>query len=172
LAPSGISSRGGKGEYELYELHYGAIINRNVFFSSRGISPENYCTAFDNRPNHHYPRHTETGILGRDPSTKKFILALPPCDVCKSPRILEDSKFCSNCGSKLKDASVFEDIVSQGIECLPITKNRSKSIKNHSRIKSIKDILMDHDNRELRSVYMIGPLWAKRIKSYAEEFIA
>lgn len=172
IAPNGLSSRGGKGVYELYEMHYGAIIDRNVFFSSRGISTENYCMAFENRPNHHYPRHSEASILEKDSSVKEFSLALPPCDVCKTPRLSDEAKFCVNCGAKLKDASVFEDIVGQDIECLPITLNRARSIRESSRIRTIKDILMDHDNRELRGVYMIGPLWAKKIRSYAEEFIA
>ena len=172
VAPSGISSRGGKGVYELYELNYAAIIDRNVFFSRRAISASMYCRAFQNRPNHRYPRHTEQSILNAESSSSIFTLALPPCEVCKTPRISNEAKFCANCGSKLKDASIFENIVSQDIKNLPITKHRADSIKSSSRIKTIKDILMDHENRELRSVHMIGPTWAKRIRSYAEEYIA
>lgn len=167
-----ISNRGGKGVYELYELHYSAIIDRNAFFSSRGINLENYCEAFENRPNHHYPRHTESGILQAVDTSKIFALALPPCPICNTPRLSEESKFCSNCGAKLKDISIFESIVSQGIENLPITPNRSQSIKAKSKIKTIKDILMDTDNRQLFKVPQIGPYWANRIKTYAEEFIA
>lgn len=172
LAHGGISSRGGKGVYELYELHYSALIVRNVFFSSRGISVENYCLAFKNRPNHHYPRHTEESILKSDQASDLFTLALPPCEVCRTPRLSSEAKFCTNCGAKLKDASIFENIINQDIENLPITQGRSNSIKESSKILIVKDILMDHDNHELRSVHMIGPIWAKRIRSYAEEFIA
>jgi len=172
IAPQGISSRGGKGVYELYELHYSAIIDRNVFFSSRGISAENYCLAFVSRPSHHYPRHTEQGILGRNDVSSLFSLALPPCEVCNAPRVSEEAKFCAKCGAKLKDASIFESIVSQSVSSLPITAARARSITEHSRIRTIKDVLMDYENRELRSVHMIGPVWAQRIRSYAEEFIA
>jgi hypothetical protein len=172
LSRNGISNRGEKGVYELFELHYSALIERNVFFSSRAINSENYCYAFLNRPNHHYPRHTESSLLSNKSVDEVFSLALPPCDVCKTPRISNDAKFCMNCGAKLKDASVFEDIVSQDILCLPITSKRALSIKSNSNIKTVKDILMDHDNKELRSVSMIGPIWARKIRSYAEEFIA
>lgn len=172
VSSQGISSRGGKGVYEVYELHFSAIIERNVFFSSRGISPENYSTAFKNRPNHHYPRHTEASILGSLGGSQMFSLALPPCPNCNTPRLSEESKFCANCGVKLKDASIFENIVSQGIEQLPITPRRAQTIKSNSRISTIKDILMDTDNRQLFKVPMIGPFWAKKIKTYAEEFIA
>ena len=170
ISPSGISSRGNKGVYELYELHYAAIIDRNVFFSSRGINVENYCSAFINRPNHHYPRHGEQSLL--DAIECSFTLALPACEVCKTPRLSDEARFCMNCGSKLKDASIFEDIVNQDISKLPITEGRAQSIKESSKIRVIKDILMDHDNKQLRSVRMIGPEWAKKIRNYAEEFIA
>ncbi|HCH5319420.1 TPA: hypothetical protein NKY54_000220 [Vibrio parahaemolyticus] len=170
ISPSGISSRGNKGVYELYELHYAAIIDRNVFFSSRGINIENYCSAFKNRPNHHYPRHAEQSLL--ETFEHSFTLALPACDVCNTPRLSDEARFCMNCGAKLKDASVFEDIVNQDIAKLPITENRAQSIKENSKINTIKDILMDHDNKQLRSVRMIGPEWARKIRNYAEEFIA
>lgn len=172
ISPQGLSSRGGKGVYELYELHYSSIIDRNVFFSSRAINVENYCSAFRNRPNHHYPRHSEESILDSEQVSDLFSLALPPCEVCKTERLSSEAKFCTNCGAKLKDASIFENIVNQDISNLPITDRRSRSIKENSKIAAVKDILMDYENKELRSVPMIGPFWAKRIKSYAEEFIA
>lgn len=172
ISAQGISSRGGKGVYELFELHYSAIIDRNLFFSSRGISIENYCKAFNDRPNHHYPRHSEKSVLISTGSEEEFTLALPSCPNCNTPRISEESKFCSNCGVRLKNLSIFESIVSQGIENLPITKNRAKSIKQNSRITNIKDILIDTENRQLFKVPMIGPHWANKIRTYAEEFIA
>lgn len=172
ISTQGISSRGGKGVYELYELHYSSIIDRNVFFSNRSINIDNYCEAFSRRLSHHYPRHTEAGILDSLGGKTIFSLALPPCPSCKTPRLSEESKFCSNCGVKLKDVSIFESIVSQPIESLPITPNRANTIRHNSKIKCIKDILMDTDNRQLFNVPMIGPHWAKKIKNYAEEFIA
>ncbi len=172
LSPNGISNRGGKGVYELYEVHYAAIIDRNIFFSSRAINSEKYIEAFLNRPNHHYPRHSESSLMPEENLERAFALALPPCEVCKSPRVSDQAKFCMECGAKLKDASIFEDIVNQDIECLPITPGRAESIKQSSKIRKIKDILMDHDNKELRKVNMIGPAWAERIRNYAEEFIA
>lgn len=173
ISTQGISSRGGKGVYELFEIHFSAIIERNIFFSSRGINVDNYCDAFRNRPNHHYPRHTEKSILDEQGTNKViFPLALPACTVCNTPRVSEESKFCSNCGSKLKNLSIFESIVSQDIESLPITTNRANTIRANSKIICIKDILLDTDNRQLFQVPMIGPYWAKKIKTYAEEFIA
>ena len=172
VSNQGISNRGSKGVYELYELHYSAIIDRNVFFSSRGVNLENYTTAFKNRPNHHYPRYSVSGIMSELTIDTTFKLSLPACPICNTARISEESKFCPNCGTKLKDASIFESIVKQDISFLPITSNRANSIKENSNIKNIKDLLMDTDNRQLRKVTQICPFWANKIKSYAEEFFA
>jgi len=172
VSNQGISNRGNKGVYELYELHYSSIIDRNVFFSSRGVNVENYTFAFKNRPSHHYPRYSVSSIMSEIGGDKTFTLSLPACPNCNTPRISEESKFCPSCGTKLKDASIFESIVKQDISLLPITPSRANSIKAHSNINSIKDLLMDTDNRQLRKVPQIGPIWANRIKSYAEEFFA
>jgi len=101
-----------------------------------------------------------------------FELSLPPCTKCKTPRINEDAKFCINCGAELTSVSVFEGIVNQDISILPLTSRRINAIKQHSNIRRIKDILMDHDRRRLRSVPMIGKIWAAKIANYAEEQIA
>jgi len=84
----------------------------------------------------------------------------------------EHAKFCSNCGVVLKTASTFDEIVKHDIEKLGLTKKRVQTIKKHSHISIIKDILMDHENRELRDVPGIGEIWAKRIRSRAEEYIS
>ena len=172
VSPQGIASRGDKGVFELFELHYAAIIERNVFFSKRAVNIEEYCTAFSNRLSHTYPRRSEQKILGSDEVSNIFVLALPSCEICNTPRISEKAKFCAHCGNKLADASIFENIVNQDVNKLPITLKRASSIKENCKIRTIKDILMDHENRELRNVPMIGPFWSNRIKSYAEEFIA
>lgn len=172
LMPKGEISRGEKGVFELYVIHYGSIVVRNVFFGATAINASEYSKAFQNRNQHEFTRISPSTLLkGQDPNIV-FKLSLPPCQSCRTPRINEHAKFCVNCGSPLKTASTFETLVSSGIETLPLTPNRVKTIKNKSTIKTVKDILMDHDHKELRSVPQVGPIWAKRIYSYAEEFIA
>lgn len=171
ISPMAPNNRGEKGVYELFEIHSSAIIDRNVFFSRNAISKEDYCQAFGNKTTRLMPQHSVESIVGSDNVSKIFNLSLPPCSFCKTPRVSENAKFCSHCGAYLTEASVFEDIVQQDIEVLPITKERAATIKKHSKIRTIKDILMDYDNSELQSVTMIGPVWCKKIKSWAEEVI-
>lgn len=172
VSPSGDSKRGAKGVYELYAIHNASIVSRNVFYSSRSINPHNYVQAFETKSNQIYPRVTTETIFNTKEVSALFELSLPPCSKCQTPRINEDAKYCIKCGSELTLVSVFEQIVNQDIDVLPLTKRRIQSIKKHSKIRKIKDILMDLDRRQLRSVPMIGEIWAKRIANYAEEQIA
>ena len=172
LCPVGDSKRGNKGVYDLFALSNSVIIERNVFFSARSINTQNYVAAFEAKPGHVYPRVTTETIFNSKEISSLFELSLPPCQKCKTPRINEDAKFCINCGSELASISIFEGIVNQDISVLPLTPRRIAAIKANSKIRKIKDILMDHDRRQLRSVPMIGRIWAKRIANYAEEQFA
>ena len=109
--------------------------------------------------------------MGKLKTSEAFPLSLPPCQKCNTPRINEHAKFCHNCGAQLKAISIFETLVAESIKKLPLTEGRVQTIINHSNIRTIKDILIDHDNNELRSVPQIGPVWSSRIAAYAEEFI-
>ncbi|KHD08344.1 hypothetical protein PN36_21885 [Candidatus Thiomargarita nelsonii] len=115
-----------------------------------------------------YPRITPNILIGTE--ERVFKLALPPCQNCQTPRDNEHAKFCSHCGVILKTASTFDEIVKHDIEKLGLTKKRVQTIKKHSHISIIKDILMDHE--KLRDVPGIGEIWAKRIHSRAEEYIS
>lgn len=172
IYPVGNSSRGSRNVYELYSVHNAAIIDRNAFYSRRTPTISDYVQAFENRPSHHYPRMTTSSIFEEFEVSDLFSLALPPCQHCKTPRINESARYCVNCGAELTSFSVFENIVNQDIEKLPLTQKRIDAIKRNSSIRKIKDILIDHDMRELRKVPHVGPIWAKRIVQYAEEFIA
>lgn len=172
LMPRGEVSRGEKGVFELYSVHYAALIERNALLARRAVNIADFVEAFEKRHPHEFTRVNPRTLLGSEELADAFPLSLPPCQVCKTPRVNEAAKFCLNCGAKLQSISVFESLVAQGIEELPLTENRAEKIKQHSRIRTVKDILMDHDNRELRGVPRVGPVWAKRIYAHAEEYIA
>ncbi|MHB8101441.1 MAG: zinc ribbon domain-containing protein [Methanosarcina sp.] len=172
LLPKGEISKGEKGIFELYIVHYAALISRNVLFGKTRVNVSNYVEAFEKRNAHEYNRISSDKLIPSEEIREKFSLALPPCKTCNTPRISEHAKFCSNCGTALQSESIFESLVNKDISELPLTELRVDRIKAHSKIRTIKDILMDTENRELRSVPRIGPFWAERIASYAEEFIA
>lgn len=164
-------SKGEKGIFELYDIHYAALVERNAFMGKKSIKSMDLAIGLRKRSAHSFKRITSNILLGTDEIKSIFPLSLPPCPKCGTPRASEHTKFCGECGSPLKTASIFEELVSNDIDKLPLTMKRVQSIKKYSRIRTIKDILMDNDNRELRGVPQIGPYWADKIYSYAEEYI-
>lgn len=164
-------SKGEKGVFELYNLHYAALVERNVFKGKKSIKSSDISIAISTRDSHAYKRVNTSSLMEGREVNEMFSLSLPPCSVCGTPRLSEHTKFCGNCGNQLKSASIFEELVKKDISELPLTERRVRSIKENSKITTIKDILIDTENRELRGVPQIGPYWANKILSYAEEFI-
>jgi hypothetical protein len=172
LMPKGTIAKGDKGVFSIFSVHYGALIDRNAIIGKSSFNVNDYVEAFTIRPHNVFPRLTTDKLVQGGNVKESLQLSLPPCSSCNSPRQNVDAKFCMNCGAPLKNASIFDSLVNQDIEELPITINRAQSIKQHSKIKTIKDVLIDIEKRELRKVPQIGEVWATRITAYAEEFIA
>jgi ABC-type iron transport system FetAB ATPase subunit len=172
MLPRGEVSRGEKGSFELYVVHYAALVDTNALIARKSVNISSYVEAFQTRHAKDFARVTAKTLLGTDDAASVLSLSLPPCQECDTPRISDAAKFCLNCGTKLQSVSVFESLVKNDIATLPLTEGRVASIKANSTIRTVKDILLDHEHRQLRSVRQIGPYWAKRIYSYAEEHIA
>lgn len=171
LMPMKSISKGEKGVYDLYSVHYAALVENNALFGRTSININEYAYAFEHRHAHEYCRITPLSLLGTNDISNVFSLSLPPCKKCNAPRVNEYAKFCLNCGAPLKGASIFDSLVREDIKVLKISEKMIKRIKENSNIRTIKDIFMDHDNRELRNVPYIGPIRSKRIFSYAEEYL-
>ena len=172
LSPRGEVSRGIKGVFDQYVIHYAALIESNALFGEKAINPARYVEAFSRKNAKEFARITPRTLLGNQEASSVLALALPPCPACKTPRVSEAARFCLNCGSPLKAMSMFETLIQNDISELSLTTARVASIKKHSSIRTVKDILLDHEHRALRSIPRVGPFWAKRIYSYAEEYLA
>lgn len=172
LLPKGEVSRGEKGTFEQFVIHYSALIDSNALFARKAIAVGDFVEAFAHRNPHEFTRVAVSKLTAREEPADLFALSLPPCQVCRVPRGSEHAKFCHNCGAPLKEASIFEALVEEDISFLPLTPARVAKIKSHSTIRKIRDILMDHDHQELRGVPQVGPYWARTIFSHAEEYIA
>ena len=172
MMPIGENSRGEKGVFDIYFVHFADLITENAIVGKRYKSITAFNSVFSSRTHLAYPRIAAERLIGSGKVSEAFPLSLPPCQACGAERANEDAKFCINCGSELKTASLYHSLIAQDISVLPITKSRSASIKKHSSLKTIKDILIDNTKEELRSVPQIGPKWAERIARYAQEYVA
>lgn len=164
-----LVSRGEKGRFQLYAIHYAGLIDGNALIGAKAVSVRDYVTAFSKRNAHEFTRTRTSVLIGKTEGA--FDLALPPCSVCQTPRPFEDAKFCVKCGSPLTSPSTYLALMNTDIGELPLTPARVEKIKQQSQIRQIKDILFDAEHKQLLSVDRIGKYWAARIVGLAEEFV-
>lgn len=170
LRPHQSVSRGKKGVFQRFSLNYAVIIEENALALGRNFSLKALAQALSTKDAHAFVRTRATTLLGED-FTDRCVLDLPPCPQCNSPRMKEEQKFCMNCGSELSDVSVYQELLNAPIEDLPLTDNKIQSIKSYTGIRKVQDLLTD-DDQEIRKAPYVGQIWAKRIKTYAEEFVS
>lgn len=172
VLPKGNVSRGEKGDFDLFAIHYGLLAESNAVVVAKAKKLVDFNIAFQNRKAHAFTRTTTAAIFKDKNISTSCSISLPNCPSCKRPRIIETLKFCGHCGFQLSEPSIFLELIEKDIGALPITAHRAKKIKELSKIKTIKDILIDNEHKELRSVDQVGPFWADKIYRMAEEYIS
>jgi len=170
VRPLSDHSRGAKGVYKRYLVHYSSLIASNALSLGQSYRNSELVASLRGFDQHNYYRAAESGLV---PSSfgADCVLDLPPCSKCHAPRLAEDQKFCANCGSKLTDASVYRSLLSTPIDNLPLTSTKIRGILEHTPLRTVQDILTDEEQR-LKDVPYIDRYWAARIKNIAEEFVS
>ena len=171
VRPRGNVSRGVKGTFALFDIHYALLVEANAVLAQKAFTIADVAESLSKRDAHAFVRTSADKLLGTNNIAAILPLQLPPCEVCNTPRVSSEAKFCLNCGSPLSLKSTFETAIQQSISLLPLTPGRIKSITSQSSIQTVKDVLLDKEHKELLKVKMIGPVWATRISRYAEEFV-
>lgn len=164
-----LVSRGEKGRFQLYTIHYAGLIDGNALIGARSLNIRDYATSFSKRNAHEFTRTRTSVLIGNVKGA--FELSLPPCSVCQTPRPFEDAKFCVRCGSPLTSPSTYLALMNTDISELPLTPKRIQKIKQDSSLRKIKDILFDTEHKQLMGVDRVGKYWAARIVGLAEEFV-
>lgn len=164
-------SRGVKGVFHRYTVHYAFLVESNALGLGRSFSVTDIITALTTRDAHAFSRVSPSALLGKD-YEDRCTLDLLPCHNCGAPRFSEDAQFCMKCGRKLRSASVYEELIRSPIENLPLTEKKLQGLLNHTAIRTVNDVLMDEENMQIRRVPHIGPVWSARIRRYAEEFVS
>jgi energy-coupling factor transporter ATP-binding protein EcfA2 len=170
VRPLSDHSRGSKGVYKRYLVHYSSLIANNSLSLGQTYRNSDLITALIGFDQHNYYRATESGLVPPFFGAN-CVLDLPPCSNCQAPRLSEDQKFCASCGSKLTDASVYRSLLLTPIDKLPLTSTKIKGILKHTPLRTVQDILTDEEQR-LKDVPYIDKYWAARIKNIAEEFVS
>lgn len=172
IMPSGDNSRGVKGVFDLFMVHFGDLITENAIVGRRTKSVPSFVTAFTAQTHQAWPRISSETLAKPVNYSTLFRLSLPHCQSCGAERASEHAKFCQNCGAQLKTASLYDELTNQEISVLPLSARMIARIRKNSTIRTVKDILMDNNRSNLRSIPQIGPIRAERIARYAEEHVA
>jgi hypothetical protein len=168
---SGTVSRGIKGVFRRYAIHYSLLLDANALSLGRSYAVADAVLALVQRDAHMFVRVQPKKILGSDYESR-CTLDLAPCQNCGAPRLTEDAQFCMKCGRQLTTASVYAELLKAPIEQLPLTANKIHGLRRHTSIKTVNDVLADEEFSQIRSVPSVGPVWAARIRRYAEEFVS
>lgn len=172
VMPSGDNSRGVKGVFDLFMVHFGDLITENAIIGRRTKSVPSFVTAFTAQTHQAWPRISPDTLASPANYPTLFRLSLPHCQACGAERASEHAKFCQNCGAQLKTASLYDELTNQEISVLPLSARMIARIRKNSTIRTVKDILIDNNRSHLRSIPQIGPIRAERIARYAEEHVA
>lgn len=166
----GQVSRGEKGVFEIYIINLAALVDNNAILATKAAKTDDIATALKSRNAHEFTRTKSDYLVSENDEPLK--LKMPACQSCGEERSSDEARFCSNCGAPLKTASIYEELVNESIDVLPLTPSRIKSIKSKSGIKLVRDILHDIGHKEIRTVPQIGSFWATKIYQLAEEYIS
>ncbi|MFI7026665.1 hypothetical protein ACIBMZ_28505 [Micromonospora sp. NPDC049900] len=166
----GTVSRGVKGSFERYWIHHSLLLSENALALGRSPSTVAAVEALKSRNAHAFVRRRSAELLGSD-FREKCTLELPPCTNCGHPRLSAEARYCVNCGLRLTEASVYKELLQTPIDKLPLTSNKIQAILDKTNLRTVQDILLDHEMGQLRAVPYIGPTWGARILRTAEEFV-
>jgi hypothetical protein len=156
--------------YRKYSVHYALLIEKNALSLERHYPLSKYITTLTKREHQNFLQRSGTQLLGNG-FQKKCFLNLAPCKNCDAPRAYDEAKFCVECGRRLSNVSIYEELLKCSVDKLPLP-NKKIALLKHSSIKMVQDILIDDENQQLRKIKGIGSVWASRIRNAAEEFVS
>lgn len=163
-------SKGVKGNYQRYVVHYSRIISTNSLFLGKNYKLADIISALKRPSAHALVKTKPDTLLGKNYSAQ-CTLALPPCPACGTARMAEDQKFCMSCGSELRSASVYLELFKAPIAKLPLPARKAEALAS-AGFSTVGQLLTDENHKFRKPGSSIGPVWARRILTVAEEFVS
>lgn len=160
----------GADRYERVQVHSSLLIADNALQLGRSPAVEDYGTALKRQSADDFVRRQPNRIFNEEQAAR-CRLNLSPCPKCQSPRISDDAVFCYKCGTPLHEQSVYMEMLSSPVDSLRLTQVKLERIAEHTKIRTVQDVLLDDGGAQLRTVPSIGSTWSARIKALAEEFV-
>lgn len=163
-------SKGVKGNYQRYVIHYSRVISTNALFLGKNYKIGAISTALKKPLAHALVKSKPETLLGKE-YINGCTLALPPCPKCATARLTEHQKFCMNCGEELRSASIYLELLKAPVEKLPLPARKIEALKA-AGLNTVGQLLADENHRFRKPGSSIGPTWTKLIVNVAEEFVS
>lgn len=163
-------SKGEKGNYERYFLHYAPVIASNALFLGRSYRLSEITESLRKPSAHALVKAKAESLIGRD-YLARCVLALPACSRCATPRISEEQRFCMHCGQELSSASIYLELLKKEIGALPLPARKIEALRQ-AGVTTVQQLLSDDQNAFRKQGSYIGPIWSRRIRTIAEEFVS
>lgn len=161
---------GDQREYKRYIPHLLFLFQNRTFAKSKGFNPHELLAIVKAKSKKHPLRRTFNTILNPI-EINNLKLNLPACQVCNTPRLSEEQKFCHNCGNQLINQSTFEYCMNMTIDSLPLTSWQKESI-NSLNIGTIGDFLtLSNPGGELRKIKGIGKVKSQKIATIIQDTV-
>ncbi|GLH70900.1 hypothetical protein GETHPA_24330 [Geothrix rubra] len=160
-------SQGESGLFNRYLIHLGLQIQHKTLIKSRGRSYRQL-VEFIQRPDNVNHRISYLSLLSGK-LDERCSLELPPCPVCRTPRLNGEAKYCMTCGSRLSDTSIYSEIIKQPINVLKITQNKKEALLRSGYFNTLADLLPENAIEQLYRIDGIGRHWANEIWQQAQE---
>ena len=138
----GSVSRGVKGVFRKYSLHYALVLEENSLSLGKSFGLDDIIRSLSSTSAHAFVRARPSALLGAD-YQDRCTLNLAPCPKCGAPRTTEDARFCMKCGTELRDVSIYEELINAPIENLPLTQNKVEGLRTHTTVRTVQDILLE-----------------------------
>lgn len=166
----GVLSKGSKGSYKRFLVNYSLLIGANSLALGKSYSVSDIVSSLQRPNGHALVRARAETLLGAG-FESRCALALPPCPSCGEERANEEQRFCMNCGKELKTASVYKDLLDASIESLPLPIRKKDALREQG-FTTVRKLLSDENQSFRKPGSSIGPVWAKRIVTAAEEWVS
>jgi hypothetical protein len=153
---------GDKREYRRYIPHFVFLFQNRTFSQGHGSSISHILSKIRSKARKHPLRRSISTLLS-EAELAKLKLDLPACQICNTPRISPEQKFCHNCGSVLVNRSAFEVCLQISVDSLPITNWQKQQVKSVGLL-TIGDFLALQDpGTALKKIHRIGEVKSEKI---------
>lgn len=153
---------GEKREYRRYIPHILFLIQNRTFSKGHGSGFQEILNTIKLKSRKHSLRRSINSLISAE-ELNRLTLDLPPCQVCNTPRLAVEQRFCHHCGKELINQSAFEQCLEISVDRLPITDWQKQKVKGIN-LQKIGDFLALQDpGGELRKIHQVGQVRSSKI---------